>query len=268
VGLGPRKKRPPVAEHEGAGMGDTIEKHQAAWNAKPALRAVYRSDIFRQLAEQMLPGPTLEIGAGPGLLKAELPHIISSDIVPRPHLELAGDAHILPFPDGSLRNVVGVDVVHHFYEPQRMLAESVRVLAPGGRIVLSEPWITPVSRLVYRHFHHEGCEHVDDPLACAFPDGEACKDPWIGNAMIPYLLFGRSGRNFLRRRFPELRLALCRPGSALAYPLTRGFQPAGIRSEQVIRIVMGLEKMLSPLLLPLMAFRALIVLEKTGPGGR
>lgn len=248
-------------------MGDTIGNHQAAWRAKPALRAVYREEIFRPLAQQLLPGPTLEIGAGPGFLKAELPHIISSDIVPLPHLDLACDAHRLPFPDGSLQNVTGVDVIHHFYEPQRMLAECARVLAPGGRIVLSEPWITPVSRLVYCHFHHEDCKHVDAPLACAFPDGEVCKDPWIGNAMIPYLLFGRAGRDALHRRFPQLRLALCRPGSALAYPLTRGFQPAGIRSERAIRLVMGFEKMFSTMLLPLMAFRALIVLERAEPGG-
>lgn len=252
-------------------MCDIIEKHRAVWSAKPGLRAVYRRDIFAPLAQQLRPGPTLEIGAGPGFLKAEYPEVISSDIVPLKHLDLACDAHRLPFADGSLMNIVGVDVIHHFYEPRLMLAECSRVLASGGRIVLSEPWITPVSRLVYRHLHHEDCEMVDDPLACAFPGADYGKDPWVGNAMIPYQLFGPGGGEAFRRSFPELRLELCRPGSTLAYPLTRGFQPAGIRSEGLSLAVLRLERILAPLLVPLMAFRALLVLQKApaaGPGPR
>lgn len=244
-------------------MDDTIRKHMAVWRSKPALRAIYHEDIFKLLIAHMVPGPALEIGGGPGFLKAAHPRIISSDIVPRGHLDLACDAHHLPFADSTLSNLIGVDVIHHFLEPQRVLEECCRVLSPGGRIVLSEPWITPVSRLVYKHFHHEDCAVVDDPFTCAFPETNSGKDPWVGNAMIPYLLFGSKGRNAFRERFPGLMLKACKPTSTLAYPLTRGFQSSGIHSEGLIRFILKLERMAAPLLTPIMAFRALLVLQKS-----
>ncbi len=44
----------------------------------------------------------------------------------------------LPHPDGSIDAVVVVDAFHHFPEPERCLEEMVRVLAPGGVLVLKE----------------------------------------------------------------------------------------------------------------------------------
>jgi ubiquinone/menaquinone biosynthesis C-methylase UbiE len=47
-----------------------------------------------------------------------------------------GDAHALPFPDGSLDAIVCVRVAHHFADPGRVFTEFGRVLRPGGTLVL------------------------------------------------------------------------------------------------------------------------------------
>lgn len=52
---------------------------------------------------------------------------------------VAGSAYELPFPDASFDHVLVRDVVHHLEQPERMIDEVARVLAPGGRVDVLEP---------------------------------------------------------------------------------------------------------------------------------
>ncbi len=45
----------------------------------------------------------------------------------------------LPFPDGMFARVLVVDAFHHLGDQQAAARELVRVLAPGGRLVIEEP---------------------------------------------------------------------------------------------------------------------------------
>lgn len=51
----------------------------------------------------------------------------------------AADAGALPLRTASMRLVLIRDVLHHVPEPERVVAEAVRVLAPGGRLFVIEP---------------------------------------------------------------------------------------------------------------------------------
>jgi ubiquinone/menaquinone biosynthesis C-methylase UbiE len=48
------------------------------------------------------------------------------------------DAKQLPFADGSFRGVISNSIVHHIPEPSRVLAEMVRVVAPGGLLFVRD----------------------------------------------------------------------------------------------------------------------------------
>ena len=49
---------------------------------------------------------------------------------------VAGDAHRLPFEDGSFDTLVCVRVVHNLADPGQVFREFARVLSPGGTLVL------------------------------------------------------------------------------------------------------------------------------------
>src|SRR5207248_11630242 len=52
-----------------------------------------------------------------------------------------GDARTLPFPDGTFGAVGCFLALHLIPEPFRAVREMIRVLAPGGRIVLQAPYL-------------------------------------------------------------------------------------------------------------------------------
>jgi ubiquinone/menaquinone biosynthesis C-methylase UbiE len=51
---------------------------------------------------------------------------------------IAGSAHDMPFPDGSIDVVFGIAILHHL-DLERVSREVRRVLKPGGRAIFQEP---------------------------------------------------------------------------------------------------------------------------------
>jgi SAM-dependent methyltransferase len=236
----------------------TPADYRAIWASKPVLRAVYE-DIYRRMAAALTPGRTLEIGGGSGNFKAFAPGTLSSDIIPAPWLDLVCDAQRLPFAAGSLSNVVMVDVLHHIEFPIRALRDIAEVLRPGGRLIMCEPAITPISGLFYRHFHPEPVDMTADPLVdgAISPD----KDPFDSNQAIPTLLTGPY-RERLAAAVPELMLESADRFSFFAYPLSGGFRPWSAIPASLVPPVLKVEWAVRHVLGPLAAFRLLAVYRR------
>ena len=238
---------------------DAIAAHCRAWRAKAGLRFYYRQEIFDRIVAAMVPGPSLELGAGPGFFAEYRPGAVMLDIVPGQPGSLCADAHHLPFRDRAFANVVGVDVVHHLARPGEALREVARVLPPSGRVALVEPWAGPLGQLFYRYLHHEDCQSVPDPWRAAFASG---KDPMDGNAMIPRLLFTATDPQLAA---VGLRLQRIEFFGIAAYAATGGFQRFGL-PRWAIAALCGAEAPLPAALRRFAGLRALFVLERTaGP---
>ena len=134
-----------------------IERNRQAWERKPLLRAIYESFYARilPLIDRAVPGRIVEIGSGIGNLKSHLPSSISTDLFPNPWLDAVCDTYELPFASKSLSHLILFDVFHHLQAPNMFLIEARRVLAPGGRVLLFEPFISLSSWPAYGCLHHE-----------------------------------------------------------------------------------------------------------------
>lgn len=236
----------------------TLLAHRALWQSKPGLRAIYH-DYYRRMAMRTRPGRTLEIGAGTGWLRECLDDVVLSDVQAASWLDLVADAQRLPFKAGSFDNIVMLDVLHHVEWPPLFFTEAERVLKPGGRLVMIEPGITPVSRLIFCLFHDEPVDLSADPLASGPPTPG--RDPYEANQAIPSLLFGPAHARF-ERRFPRLRLIERQRLSLLAYPLSGGYRRFGLIPAKLVGPLLRIEDALMPLLGHFMAFRLLIALER------
>jgi len=146
-------------------------------------------------------GKVLELGSGAGFMKDRIPEIITSDVVPYSGIDyLLPASGRLPFENNSLRAIVMVDVLHHVSQPRRLFAESTRVIASGGAMVMIEPWNTLWSRFVYQRFHNEPfCPEAQE---WEFPE----RGPLSGaNGALPWICFERD-RWIFQHDFPMLRI--------------------------------------------------------------
>ncbi len=238
-------------------MTSRLHEHHAIWHQKPVLRAIYK-DCYRLIIRRLRPGRTLEIGGGVGNFKTYWPETVSLDIQYANWLDLVADAHRLPFADDSFENIVMFDVLHHLERPRLFLLEARRTLKSGGRLVVCEPAITPLSYLFYKFLHPEPTRLSDDPLA----KGELSsnRDPYQANQAIPIRLFGRD-RSRLEQLVPGLCVCEAKVFGLFAYPLSGGFRSWSMLPAALVGPLLKLEERLLPLLGRLMAFRLLGVIE-------
>jgi SAM-dependent methyltransferase len=218
---------------------EVVRQHRTIWTARPELRAVYH-EWFTQLV-RCVEGlhPIVEIGAGPGFFKEYFPQLISTDVLSTPYVDVVCDAGCLPFQSGSVGALVMVDVLHHLPKPLAFLAEAGRILHPGGRVAMIEPWITVPSYLLYRYFHHEDCSLAVD---VCHPFGESGKRAFDGNAAIPFKLLKQC-----KPGAPSLRLLQATPFLGLPYLATLGFRSAHPIPQTLIGMAKVCERFFSPL---------------------
>ena len=134
-----------------------IQKNLQLWKKKPLLRKVY-ADFYQTIAHHLrqdLNGLTIEIGSGTGNIKDAIPTCIRTDLFPNPWVDRVENAYILSFMDASVATLILFDVFHHLRYPGTAIQEFHRVLVPGGRVIIFDPFISLAGRLIYGFFHHE-----------------------------------------------------------------------------------------------------------------
>ena len=240
-------------------MSEVLRDHLEVWNRKPVLRLVY-DDFYRRIAAECIPGLTIELGGGIGNLKQRLENVVSTDVQPASWLDCVADAQMLPFADGSVSNIVMVDVLHHVEYPANFFHEAERVLTAGGRIVMVEPAITWGSTLFYRLLHHEPVVTSADPLQSGEPDPK--RNPYDSNQAIPTLIATRDRVRF-HQHFPALKIRRVDWFSLASYPMSGGFKPWSLLSVGLSRALLRIEQVIEPIVGRFAAFRMLLLIEKT-----
>jgi len=147
----------------------------------------------------------LEIGAGVGFTRQYLPGIdlVTTDLRPKAWIDEAADAQELPYADGSFDASIAIHVLHHIPSPRRAMHELVRVVRPGGLVLIAEPHSSWLLRGFLRLSRHEYVDADVDPYTSeecqtrpAFPGG--------GNNALGDLLLGDRAR--FDAEFPGLEL--------------------------------------------------------------
>src|SRR5688500_5551998 len=139
-----------------------------SWLAKSDLFSfnVVRRDrwVAERAAEVPAGARVLDVGAGTAPYRPLFKHCEykTQDLAPlredqlRPggytQIDYSGDATAIPVPDGSFNCVICTEVIEHHPEPIRVVREFARVLAPGGRLLLTAPLGSGIHQEPY-HFY-------------------------------------------------------------------------------------------------------------------
>lgn len=237
------------------------KSHREIWRKKRVLRLIY-GDYYQRISQSCVEGRTLEVGGGSGNFRGQHQgDVVSMDIQELPWLDVVGDAHRLPFTSGSISNIVLVDTLHHLQNIPMFLDETKRVLSPGGRLVMIEPAITPISYLVYHFMHPEPVRLSENPLADAGAQLDPNRNPFDSNQAIPTLLFERN-QDELRRDYPELKVIKNDRFSLFTFVLSGGLRRWSLMPSFIVPVALRVESLLTPLLKNLMAFRLMVVVER------
>jgi len=125
-------------------------------------RVIPPSDLNRLRERLRLPaaGRLLDAGGGTGRVSSQLRQFVDEVIISDESLSMLkqaqakgqfdpAQAHVerLPFPNGSFDRVVVVDALHHFANQREAVGDLLRVLKPGGRLVIEEP---DIQRLIVK----------------------------------------------------------------------------------------------------------------------
>ncbi len=111
------------------------------------LPTAHRTMLDRKLRPMLasMSGKNLIIGAGYDPYAAQMPNATSvwlTDIDPANEvIDEIVDAHDMGFSDASFDGAVAIEVFEHLRDPVKALAEVYRVLAPGGEVVVSVPFL-------------------------------------------------------------------------------------------------------------------------------
>ncbi len=243
-----------------------LEVHAAVLRDKPMLAAVFREchELMLSLDHRTFgdtPGLRVELGAGVAPIAMTFSEVLATDIVASPALDGVLDAQDMDLLDGSVRALYGQNCFHHFPDPSRFLTEAERVVAPGGGVVLIEPYHGPVaSALFKRLFASEGFDKTM-PGWRTDASGPAHR----ANQALSYIVFERDRTRFARE-LPNFELVEMFPlGSHLRYLLSGGFhfrQLAPSFTEPVLR---AFESALAPVRRTLALHHVIVLRRRARP---
>lgn len=187
-------------------------------------------------------GLRLEIGSGSSFMREIYPDVLTSDIKQLPFLDVVCKGEALPFSNGSVRALYGINVFHHFPSPRDFFTELARVLAKGGGVILIEPFHGPLARRVFSGLHaSEGF----DASAPAWETGSS--GPMSSaNQALSYIVFKRDLAKF-NAEFPQLSLVADEPHTHLRYIVSGGVNFRQLLPNAFAPAMKLAERILSPL---------------------
>ncbi|RPH59180.1 MAG: class I SAM-dependent methyltransferase [Chloroflexi bacterium] len=200
----------------------------------------------------------VDLGSGIGNIKDVIPDCLRTDLFPNPWIDQVENAYALSFADGTVSDLVLFDVFHHLRYPGTALREFERVLRPGGRVLIFDPFISLLGLIVYGLLHQEpiGWRDYIDWFA---PKGWSAQnsDYYAAQGNTTRIFFGRLDPALLKSWKVETRQRF----AAFSHIASGGYSGPQLYPESAYPFMRSVDRFLDQIP-PLFATRTLVVLEK------
>ena len=234
-------------------------KNRHTYQKKKLIKLIYKN-YYKDIKKYIIKNnqyTILELGSGDGNIKKIIKECVTSDQFRKRKIDRVENIYKINFKNDSISNVVMIDVFHHLKYPGLALKEINRVLIKNGRVIMIEPAMGLIPRIIYKIFHYE-------------PNGFNLKINWnsvvkkipsaneyFAAQSIPWRLF------FLREvNLKRYKIKLIKPFSDFAFLLSGGYSYNSFYPIALYPFVKLIDKLLTYISIKIFSARMLIVLEK------
>jgi SAM-dependent methyltransferase len=200
----------------------------------------------------------LEIGSGGGNIKKVIPECITSDQFRNKNIDSIENIYKIKFNNNSLSNIILIDVFHHLEYPLVALNEIDRVLIKHGRLIMIEPAMGLIPRIIYKIFHYE-------PNGFNIKINKRKKLPinfnfnkYFASQSFPWRIFFLNELK-LKKKFNINKVTLF---SDFAFLLSGGYSYRSFYPEKLYPVIKYIDKFLSIISLRIFSSRMLVVIKK------
>jgi SAM-dependent methyltransferase len=216
--------------------------HAQLIREKPFLRRLYGQyyAAYDAAISRATPGGLIiEVGSGGGFYPAIRRDVISLDMRPGADVDVVASALAMPFPAASVSAVLLLNVLHHLPDPRAFFGECTRMLKPGGRVCLIEPYVSVASRRLVKPLHHEPW---DETAGWALPES----GPMTGaNMAMPWIIFFRDRARY-DAECADLPIDRIRLHTIGAYLLSGGVSMRSLLPGWLFDPIWAAERLLTP----------------------
>jgi SAM-dependent methyltransferase len=216
--------------------------HAQLIREKPFLRRLYAKyyEAYEGAIRRATPGGLIiEVGSGGGFYPTIRAGVISLDMRPGADVNVVASAMAMPFPAASASAVLLLNVLHHLPDPMAFLRECARMLKPGGRVCLIEPYVSAVSRRLVKPLHHEPW---DETAGWSLPDSGPMT---AANVALPWIIFHRDRRRY-DAECPELPIERVQLHTIGVYVLSGGVSMRSFLPGWLFGPIWAAERLLAP----------------------
>jgi SAM-dependent methyltransferase len=133
------------------------KKNKITYKKKILLKIIYK-DYYKLIKKNLLQNKKfkiLELGSGGGNIKKIIPECITSDQFKSDEIDKKINIYNIDLRKNSTKNVIMIDVFHHLEFPSLALQEIKKILIRNGRLIMIEPAMGLIPRVIYKLFHYE-----------------------------------------------------------------------------------------------------------------
>ncbi len=238
------------------------KKNRGIFKEKKLLKLIY-GDYFKIIKKNLSSKnktKTLEIGSS-GFIKETIPFCTTSNLQKEKNnklIDICENVYNLKQKKNFLSNIIMVDIFHHLKFPRLALNNMHKVLRKGGRIIMIEPAMGIIPRVIYKFFHHEpngfNIKIKWDDLPKKIPK----KNSYFAAQSITWRAFHNKELD-LRKDF-KVKKVHC--FSDFAYLGSGGFSYKSFYPFSFFYYIKIIDKILTKISSYLFAARMLVVLEK------
>jgi SAM-dependent methyltransferase len=235
-------------------------KNRKIYQNKELIKIIY-SNYYKKIKKNIYVSDkkkTLELGSGGGNIKKVIKECITSDQFKNENIDRIENIYKINFKKNSISNIILIDVFHHLQFPGLALKEIHRVLIKNGRIIMVEPAMGFIPRIIYKIFHYE-------------PNGFNLKINWNDTPKrIPSLNQYFAAQSLPWRAFflkelnlrSKYKIKLIKPFSDFAFLLSGGYSYKAFYPKFLYSLIKLIDKILTSISIKIFSARMLIVLEK------